>query len=160
MDKYINSEVSQHIMHLIQIGANVQVVNGKMVYVKIKLDQSVEVAYVYHINKNNKYFLERIKPYPLPLKEFNTTQEVIETIKIDVNQYRNAINSNNISKFIQINKNLHQTIKSFEDLFLYYNIDAETINSIKESILDIKKQINDSKTQCNRVFFEKDPDNL
>lgn len=160
MDKYVNSEVSQHIMYLIQIGANVQVVNGKMVYVKVNLDQNIQVSYVYHINKNNKYFLERIKPYPLPIKEFNTTKEVIDTIKIDIDQYRNAINSRNINQFIQINRDLHQAIKTFEDLFLYYNIKPETIERINKSLNSIRNEINESKTQCNRVFFEKDPENI
>jgi len=160
MDKYVNSETSQHIMKLIQLGANVQVVSGKMVYVKFVLAQDVEVAYVYHINKKNKYYLERIKPYPLPLKEFNSSSEVIETIKIDYDQYSNAVKSHNINKFVEVNKNLHHTIKSFEDLFLYYNIPHELIKKIDTSITEIQTLIDNSSTECNRVFFDKEPETL
>ncbi len=160
MDKYINSETSQHIMKLIQLGANVQVVSGKMVYVKFVLEHDLEVSYVYHINKNKKYFLERIKPYPLSLREFDSASDVIETIKIDFNQYTNAVKSHNIQKFVKINKDLHETIKAFEDLFLYYNIPTELISKIETSIGEIRNYITKSSTECNRVYFDKDPENI
>lgn len=160
MDKYVNSEVNQHLMKLLQLGANVQVVSGKMIYVKFTLDHDVTVAYVYNINKHNKYFLERIKPYPLPIKEFDSADDVIEIIRIDVEQFKNACNSHNIREFISISKDLHQTIKSFEDLFLYYNIPAECINSLGTSLEKIKEIIKKASTDSNRLFFEKEPENL
>ena len=88
MDKYLNSEANQHVMKLVLLGAQVQLVSGKMVYVKFVLENDFQLSYVYHINKNNKYFLERIKPYPLPIKEFATTDEVIDIIKLDYNHIK------------------------------------------------------------------------
>lgn len=160
MNKYVDSEVNQHIMKLIQLGANVQVVGGKMIYVKFVLTNDCEVSYVYHVNKNKKYFLERIKPYPLPLKEFNCVKDVINIINIDLEQYRNACNSHNIRDFITINKELHHTIKAFEDLFLYYNIPTECVEKIKSNIDEIKSVISKNISDKNRIFFDKDPDNL
>lgn len=160
MDKYVNSEASQHIMKLLLLGANVQVVSGKMVYVKFKLNENHEVAYVYHINKNNKYYLERIKPYPLAIKEFDTDADVVEIIKIDYMQYMNAINSHNIDHFINININLHKTAKAMEDLFLYYNISNEVFNTIEENIQNIHDLIKKASTESKRLFFDKDPENL
>ncbi len=160
MQKYINSETNQHIMKLIMIGANVQVVSGKMVYVKFKLKQDIELSYVYHINKNNKYFLERIKPYPLPLKELESTEDVINTIQVDYEQYKNAVNSHNIKGFVSINNKITETIKSFEDLFLYYNIPSELVEKIETDITSLRDAIKKTSTECNRVYFDKEPENL
>ncbi len=160
MDKYVNSEVNQHIMKLIQLGAEVQVVSGKMIYVKFVLTNDIEVAYVYHVNKNKKYFLERIKPYPLPISEFKSIHEIIQIIRIDLDQYTNASKSHNISDFIAINNDLHDTMKSFEDLFLYYNISPECVNSVKTNISNIKNIIKDNIKEEYRIYFEKEPENL
>ncbi|MCK4551539.1 MAG: hypothetical protein KAU02_01385 [Tenericutes bacterium] len=160
MDKYVNSEANQHVMKLLLAGAKVQVVSGKMVYVKFLLENNFQVSYVYHINKKNKYFLERIKPYPLAIKEFSSADEVIDIIEMDYHQYKNAVQSKKINEFVNINKEFHQVMKSFEDLFLYYNIPTETINSIKDNIDKTKALITKATKSSNRVFFEKDPDNL
>jgi len=160
MDKYINSEASQHIMKLLLLGANVQVVSGKTVYVNFKLNDNIEVAYVYHINKHNKYYLERIKPYPLAIREFDTDADVVDIIKIDYEQYKNAINSHNINHFININRTLHKSAKAFEDLFLYYNISDEVFSSIEKNIQNIHDTIKKASTESKRLFFEKDPENL
>lgn len=160
MNKYVNSESDQHVMKLLLLGANVQLVSGKMVYVKFCLENNIEVSYVYHINKKNKYFLERIKPYPLPMKEFATADEVIEIIKVDYNQYKNVVKSKNIRGFINVNKELHSEMKSFEDLFLYYNISLEAIKEIEKSILRTRKLIQKAAESHDRVFFDKEPDNL
>ena len=160
MDKYVNSEVNQHLMKLLQLGANVQVVSGKLIYVKFVLSNDVEVAYVYNINKHNKYFLERLKPYKLPIREFDSAADVIEIIKIDVEQFKNACNSHKIKSFISINKDLHHTIKSFEDLFLYYNIPTDCVSKLENSLKDIKEAIKKASTESNRIFFDKEPENL
>jgi len=160
MNKYIDSEAKQHVMKLVQFGAKVQVVSSKMVYVKFNLDQDIEVSYIYNINKNNKYFLERIKPYPISIKEFDTDREVIDVIKIDYYQFANAVKSHNIHEFVKANKELHQVIKSFEDLFLYYNIPHDAITNIDKNIKEIQEIISKTASKSNRVFFDKDPENL
>lgn len=160
MDKYVNSEVNQHLMKLLLMGANVQVVPGKMVYVKFHLLEDFEVSYVYNVNKKGKYFLERIKPYPVSIKEFETPEDIVETISLDYSQFVNATNSKKIQSFVDINMDLHKLIKSFEDLFLYYNVNEDIIDSFKSKINEMKKEIKSSSKVCNRVFFDKNPDNL
>lgn len=160
MNKYINSEASQHVMKLLLLGANVQLVSGKMVYVKFSLENGIEVAYVYHINKKNNYFLERISPYPLPIREFSSPEEVIDIIQLDYEQYKNAAKSANIKEFVNLNKEMHTIMKSFEDLFLYYNVSADALNTIKKSVYDAKEAIRKASADHDRVFFDKEPDNL
>lgn len=160
MQKYVNSETNQHLMKLIMLGANVQVVKGNTVYVKFQLKNNIEVSYLYNINKHNKYYLERIKPYPLSIKEFETTDDVIKTIELDYEQFQNAVNSHNIKDFVAISKKLRKTIKQFEDLFLYYNLPEDVITTIHEDINNIQDKITEQAKKCKRVYFDKDPENL
>ncbi len=160
MNKYTVSEANQHKMKLVQMGADVHMVNGKMVYVNFKLNSDIEISYSYNINHHNKYFLERITPYPLSIKEFDCADDVVEVIKIDHLQYLNAIKSHNIDRFISVNKDLHKTIKSFEDLYLYYNIPCEYIIKIQEHIGEINAIVTEVKEHADRVFFDKEPENL
>jgi len=160
MGKYVNSEATFHLMNLLQLGADVHVVSGKMVYVQFNLENGSEVAYVYHINKNEKYFLERIKPYPLPIKELESPLEVINLIKIALEQQNIAKESHNMQEFIDVNLKLYNTMKSFEDLFLYYNVPKELMDDIDQAMDDIQAKINDSDKKCKRIYFEKEPDNL
>lgn len=155
MDKYIDSEVNQHVMKLLLNGANVQVVSGKMVYVKFRLKEGIGVSYVYHVNKNNKYFLERIKPYPLSIKEFDTAEDVVDVIIKDYKQYKNAVNSKKINDVVSIMKDLHNSIKTFEDLFLNYNIEDELITSIKSNLKDISDKITNTPKTHNKIVIEK-----
>lgn len=159
MKRYIGAEASEHEMKLIQMGAQVEQINGKMCYVRFKLD-SMNVDYAYNINKKGRYFLERISPYPLPIREYENESDIVKVIDIDIRQFKNAINSKNYETFTDINKELHMTIKAFEDLFLYYNVPAMKAESIMEKIKQIQDEIHETQSQSERVFFEKEPDYL
>ncbi|MGE0003535.1 MAG: hypothetical protein AB7S88_03640, partial [Candidatus Izemoplasmatales bacterium] len=91
MNKYVLSETNQHVMKLVQMGANVTVVSSQMVYVSFDITPEIKVSYVYNINKKNRYYLERIKPYPIAVKEFETADDICNIIKIDVEQFKNAV---------------------------------------------------------------------
>lgn len=159
MKRYIGAEASEHEMKLVQMGAKVEQINGKMCYVKFKLD-GMEVDYAYNINKKGKYFLERIKPYPLPIREYENESDIVKVIDIDIRQFKNAINSKNFEMFTSINRELHMTIKAFEDLFLYYNVPAMKVESIMEKIKEIQDEIRYVQEHSERVFFDKEPDFL
>ncbi|MCT4634518.1 MAG: hypothetical protein N4A76_17535 [Firmicutes bacterium] len=159
MRKYVNSEAVQHNMKLMQMGADVHQINSKMCYVSFELED-VKVAYVYNINSKGKYFLERIKPYPLPIKAFDKEDDIIKIIRIDIEQFNNAKKSKNIDDFIEINSTLNKTIKKFEDLFLYYNVPGFDVRQMKEAIEVIDNSIEEIKSKSERIYFKKEPDNL
>ena len=156
---YLNVEASQQEMKLIQMGAKVEQINSKMCYIKF-LIEGIPVEYVYNLNKKNKYFLERIKPYPLAVRSFEKVEDIVNIIDVDIKQFRNVVKSKNIEGFFTINKELISTIKKFEDLFLYYNIPVEEVNSLKEKISEIQQQIAKTKETAKRVFFDKEPEYL
>jgi hypothetical protein len=160
MNKYVESESSQHVMKLIQMGADVKIVSGQMVYVTFDISEDIQVAYVYNLNRKNKFFLERIKPYPMPVRSFDTPDAICEIIKIDVEQFKTACKSHNIRQFIDINMEFHNMLLTFEDLFLYYNVKSNTFKDIKNHLDAIHQTILDAKESIDRVYFKKDPDNL
>lgn len=157
--KGVNFEANEHLIKLVQMGANVKQINSKMCYVKFDIE-GFKLSYVYNINKKGKYFLERIRPYPLPLLETDNEKEVIDIIKIDLKQYKNAIASQKIDKFSSINLKMIDTIKKFEDLYLYYKVDLEKCDEILEKIEEINNDIIKIKNNSKRLFFEKEPNNL
>ena len=157
--KYINAEFSQHEMRLIQLGAKVEQVSSKLCYIKFNIN-NIMIEYVYNINSKNQYFLERIKPYPLPIKSFSQESDIVDIIKVDIKQFKNAVKSKNIESFVEINNELNSIIKKFEDLFLYYNVPSETIFRIKQRIDGLQQDIAESKETAERIFFDKEPDNL
>lgn len=156
---YLNVEASQHEMKLIQMGATVEQVNSKLCYVRFVIE-NIPVEYVYNINKKNKYFLERIKPYPLPVRTYEKEADIIEVISVDIKQFKNAVKSKNIERFAKINKEFNNTIKKFEDLFLYYNVPSLKAEDIMQKIEEIQDIIAKTKETSERVFFEKEPENL
>jgi hypothetical protein len=159
MRNYINSQASQHEMKLVQMGADFKQVNSKLCYVKFHIDD-LAVSYVYNINAKNKYFLERVKPYPIVSKEFENEEDVIKQIEVDIKQFKNASKSRNIHEFIEINRELYRSMKEFEDLFLYYNVPNEALRNILEQTKEIHKHVFDAQNISKRIFFEKDPENL
>tara|TARA_Y100000588_G_C13665295_1_gene673835 strand:- start:72 stop:554 length:483 start_codon:yes stop_codon:yes gene_type:complete len=159
MRKYLNAEIMQQSMKLKQMGADVTVINSKLCYIAFDLS-GFKVSYVYNVNKKNKYFLERIKPYPLPLREFDNEDDVIDIINIDLDQFRNAIKSHNIESFITIARKLDSVFHKFEDLFLYYNLPEDETKRLYDEILEMEKDIERIKESSERICYDKDPEYL
>jgi hypothetical protein len=157
--KLVDFEASKHLIELTQLGAEVNQINSKMCYVKFVLGE-IKLSYVYNINKKGKYFLERIMPYPIPIREFDDESDVIKIIKFDLKQYKKALEDRPLEKFIEINLAMNEAMRKFEDLFLYYNIEAEKCMPILERIKDIKEDILELKETSERIFFDKEPYNL
>lgn len=141
MRNIINSaEVSQHTIKLQQIGAKVQIINSTLCYVRFNLE-GLDLEYVYNVNYKGNYFLERIKPYPLVIEEFDTEHDLVKLIEQDVNKFRNAMKSRHVERFISIAKQISKTFSAFEDTFLNYNIPTEKVDKIYKKILALEFEI-------------------
>ncbi|RKD28979.1 hypothetical protein [Thermohalobacter berrensis] len=159
MRKYMTAEINRHEMVLVQMGAKVDVINSFMCYVSFDI-AGTEVAYVYNVNKKNKYYLERVAPYPQPAGTFDTEKDVIDVIKIDIEQFKNAKNSRVFDLFLNVNQEIAKTSRNFEDLYLYYNVPHEYTNKIKSKIKEIQDLIKEARDKSERVYFKKNPDTL
>ncbi|WP_130807865.1 hypothetical protein [Senegalia massiliensis] len=159
MRKYMIAEADIHSTALRQLGAEIHVMNSLLCYVSFNV-KGTKVSYVYNINKKNKYFLQRIKPYPETAGTFSSEDELIKTIKIDIEQFENAANSHHFKEFIEFNKNLNETIRNFEDLYLYYNVPNETVKEIQVELNKMQALIKRTKETSQRVYKKKDPDTI
>lgn len=142
-----------------QMGAKVIDVQGIMFYVKFYLGD-IKISYIYHLNTDNTYFLERIKPYSLAVGDYDTEEEIIEEIKIDIEQFQNAMKSHNFENFVEIDGKITQLARIFEDLYLYYNVDKSDVSEIDEELYKLLGMMQAIKKKSDRVYFKKDPDVL
>lgn len=140
MRQLINAEVSQHTMKLQQLGAKVSVVNSTLCYVNFDISGFV-LQYVYNVNHKGNYFLERTKPYPLAISEFDSEHDVVELIKKDVAKFRNALKCHHIDRFIDIARTINRTFTDFEDTFLNYNIPGDKVDKIFKKIQALSLEI-------------------
>jgi len=141
------------------LGCEVASVQGVMFYVKY-LCEDLKIEYLYYINPDNTYYLERIKPYVVAAGDLKSEEEVVNAIKIDIEQFRNAKQSKNFNSFIDVDIELSKAVRTFEDLYLYYNISKEDTELIKAEIGNIMSLLKEVKNKSTRVFLEKDPETL
>ena len=159
MRNIINSaEVSQHTIKLQQMGAKVQVINSTLCYVHFNIE-GLDLEYVYNINYNGNYFLERIQPYPLAIEEFDTEHDLVKLIQSDVNKFKNAMKSRHVDRFISIAKQINKTFTTFEDTFLNYNIPTEKVDKIYKKILALEFEIDMIREIAKGIELEDPEDN-
>ncbi|WP_243109413.1 hypothetical protein [Anaerophilus nitritogenes] len=157
--KFINVEGNIHKIKLQQLGAKVEVIQGIMYFVQMDIEDT-NLKYVYHINDKGDYFIQRRAPYPINLGTYSSHEDVVNIIKHDILQMKNAKRSKKFDKFIDINKTLNEIAQNFEDLYLYYNVSGVQAKKFDEKIEELKKLIKETKDQSKRVYFEKEPDSI
>jgi hypothetical protein len=140
-------------------GATVIDIKGVMTLVRFSIENT-DISYLYHLYDDNTFFMERVKPYSMPIGDFDNEEDIVDVIKVDIEQFKNAMRSKNFSKFIKIDYNISKLVRIFEDLYLYYNIEKEDLDMLNNEVhllLDIIKGI---RNKSDRVYFKKDPDVL
>jgi len=156
MKNYVIGQASEHDMKLVQMGGKVTFITSEMCYVKFHV-AGIEIEYVYNINSKDKYYLERIKPYPLGLNMFDNEDDVLKIIEIDLEQFEAAAKDNNIQCFIEVGQELNTVMKKFEDMYLYYEVPSEKCDKIYQLSKAIEAEIYDCVNNSKRVYFKKEP---
>ncbi|MBZ4663651.1 MAG: hypothetical protein JG776_1366 [Caloramator sp.] len=157
--KEINVKETMHEMILKQMGGKVTCFLGKQCFVKFDVE-GYEISYAYNINAKNKYFLQRVKPYPMIAGVFDDIKDVVNMIEIDLEQFKNVISSGKFEKFLELNKKILDTARNLEDLFFYYIVDQEMFEQMDKIIEEVKENIKDNAKEDRRVYFKKDPETL
>lgn len=157
--RYLRAGMDSDLMELRQMGAKIDIISSKTCYIKLEVSGH-KLSYIYNANKHDRFFLSRIMPYAMDIAEFETERDLIELIKIDIEQFQNAINSHNIDEFISINRTMAQNVKMLEDLFLYYNVEKSELDQLQVLANDFKKIIIDASRHDKRVYDKKEPNNL
>lgn len=136
-----------------QIGAtDIKKVRGLLYFIKFKLDEDLEISYTYNINSKNQYFLQRIKPYPIPQGAFVDEYEIVSFIKKDLHKFNNAKISSNFKSFLELSKKVNSINYSMEELFLNYNVDSQDLLKLDKKLNDILDQIEESKNIFEKIY--------
>ena len=142
-----------------QMGAQVIDSQGIMTLVKFNIN-GYKISYAYHINEDNTYILERIKPYYLTIGFYEYEEDIVDVVKTDIEQFRIAMKSSNFDQFIEIDNHISKLVRLFEDLYLYYNINKEDLARLDDSVDCILSNIKEVMGKSERVYTKKDPDVL
>lgn len=142
-----------------EIGAVVLDMEGIMFVVKFDID-GLNINYLYHRNPDNTFLLERIKPFQMIIGQYDSEQVVVETIKSDLDQIRNAKKSSNFDKFVSINKDLYKIMRNFDDLFLYYNVNSKDLEYINDNAKELWQAMYRIKEHSKRVYHKTNPQSL
>jgi hypothetical protein len=142
-----------------QMGAQFIDIQGIMFLIKFNIN-GYKISYAYHLNEDNTYILERIKPYFLTIGFYEYEEDIVDVVRTDIDQFKNAMKSSNFDQFIEIDNHLSKLVRLFEDLYLYYNINKEDLATLDESVDCILSNIKDIMSKSSRVYTKKDPDVL
>lgn len=149
----LSAEQDQLDMQLTQMGAKVQSLHGLLCYIRFPIED-MELFYVYNINMKNQFFLQRIKPYPVSAGIFTNPQDIVEYIRDDVKQFRNAYNSKVFSEFVTVNAELQRLVQDVEDVFLGYNVPIEKMHEISNMILSVDNILENIKNTSTKIVID------
>ena len=96
--------------------------NGIMYKVEFKLSDELTVTYVFDVTKHDKYYIQRIAPYPISHGDFASAE------------FRNAMQSHNFPKFLDTANSMVMFTHAIELLFLERNIPESDMDTLRQSI--------------------------
>lgn len=108
--------------------------NGILYIAKFELSDDLCVTYVFNVTKRDKYFLQRVAPYPISHGDFDGAQEVVDFIRKDIQKFRNAHNSHNFPKFLDTTDAMVRLSHAVELLFLERNVSEEDLDGLSQSL--------------------------
>ena len=109
--------------------------------VEFKLSDDLTVTYVFDVTKHDKYYIQRIAPYPISHGDFASADEVIEFVRRDITKFRNAMQSHNFPKFIETAHAMVRFTHAVELMFLERNIPEEDMDAVRQSIENSLDQV-------------------
>ncbi|MDA3732698.1 hypothetical protein PBV87_14490 [Niameybacter massiliensis] len=131
----------------------IEKVSGVLYFVKFELDNHLEVSYAYNVNAKDKYFLQRIKPYPIPEGLFSDEEQVVEFIRRDIEKFKNAQRSTNFMNFVELVRIMNGVSRDMESLFLNYNVDKVDLERLISEFTEVQKTIKESKEHSTHVVL-------
>lgn len=143
-------------------GCTVDEIDNDLVYVKYYIhpdsnpDLQFKLKYTYHRDNHGGFFIDRIKPYSLPLGGFGTEEEIVNFILSDIELFRNAVNSNKFSEFVTLGNMIEKFKHSFEAFFLYKNVEAGDFDFISKEVSVIIDKIMELSDKRKDIILRKE----
>ena len=130
-----------------QLGAaKIQKVHGNLYFIKFILDNGFEVMYTYNINDKNKYFLQRIEPYPIPHGTFSNEVKIVDFIKKDIAKFKQGIKSKHFNDFLEATEQANKFVRLLDDFYLNYHVEedslvSDSLGQINTAIENLNKRL-------------------
>ena len=126
-----------------QLGAKkITKCSGNLYFIKFVLDNNFKVLYTYNINDKNKYFLQRVEPYPIPQGTFSSEIKVVDFIKKDLRKFKQGLKSEHFDHFLEATSSANKFIQELDDYYLNYQFNEDVLeDSITDSLIKINKDI-------------------
>ena len=120
-----------------QLGASSikEIRNGILYIAKFELSDDLCVTYVFNVTKRDKYYLQRVAPYPISHGDFDGAQQVVDFIRKDIKKFQNAMNSHNFPKFLDTANEMVLLSHAVELLFLERNVSTEDLDALRSCLV-------------------------
>lgn len=142
--RYVWAQQDNVAMLLRQLGAEVTEIHGLVCFVRFPLGGE-ELLYVYNLNADDRYYLQRAKPYPMSAGVFPTADAIAEYIEHDLRAFQNAVNSGHYAEFVALNRRLVALSQGFEDAFLRFNVSGDCFAEAGKGLERLERALDDIK---------------
>ena len=119
--RYVSAQQDHLGMLLRQLGAEVREIHGLICFVRFDLN-GTELFYVYNLNDDDEYYLQRVKPYPMSAGVFPTVADIVAYIEKDLRAFQNAMKSGQYAAFMELGQRLTALTQGLEDAFLHCGV--------------------------------------
>jgi len=110
--------------------------------VKFDISEELSITYLYELKENEGIYLQRQKPYPMYISEPADENELVETIKADIDKFKDALTSSNFSKFIVFAEKAAEVNKKMEELLLSpKNVETSDIDKVNADLDQIEADV-------------------
>ncbi|HRX07588.1 MAG TPA: hypothetical protein P5559_00310 [Candidatus Limiplasma sp.] len=150
--RYVAAQQDHVAMLLKQLGADVRQINGLVCFVRFWVGKE-ELLYVYNLNADNRYYLQRAKPYPMSAGVFPTTDAIAEYIGNDLRAFQNAMRSGHYAEFVELNRRIVALAQGFEQAFLRYNVAGDCFAEAKTSVMKLEHVLSDMEKSANPLVM-------
>lgn len=135
-----------------QLGASVEEIRNGILYIaKLKLAGGIRLTYVFNITKQERYFLQRVEPYPMSCGFFDAPEDIVRFIQGDLKKFRNAERSHNFTHFIEAAQAVQASSQAFEQLFLERNVSKQAMDDIAQAAAALQKTIQEARETCPKL---------
>ena len=143
-------------LNLRQLGAtDIKVFPSKMHIANFDLGDGLIVSYVFNINRKDKYFLQRMRPYAMVKGKYADQKEIIEFIKDDIARFKKSSKLNDVKMYINLNEKINGIYERMEHIFLHHNVDSELIGRLTNEVEKMAVEIEDIHKQSEIIDMNK-----
>lgn len=140
--QYVSAQQDSIAMTLRQMGATVREIHGLVCFVRFDLN-GTELFYVYNLNADDQYYLQRVKPYPMSAGVFADSTAIAEYIERDVSAFRGAVRSGQFQPFVDANQRLTALVRALETAFMHSNVPDAAFAQIGTELDTLEKLLAD-----------------